>query len=926
MCLRKTLWSELLILRQSTTVMWMVIGDFNVVLRAHESSGGGTPNRSSCEDFRSVIELCNFQHLDTSGAFFTWSRGLGPRPIERRLDRSLCDETWFNSWPYTSCIAFPRVVSDHNCLLFSAHKAVSTGPRPFRFQSMWCLHPSFMNLVENCWSGLTPIGCLMYVTLQKLKALKLCLKHWNLSVFGNVHKNLEDACSKLSDIQLAIASSGDSESLIEEVVAKDVVLEASHKQESFWKDRARVKWLTEGDKCTAFFHAYARNKSARTRINYLQDGEALLTDSQDIVDHVVNFYQSLYSADTTSSGIKDICASIPSLVSREESSMLVSTPTPEEIHDAVFSMDPSSSPGLDGFPGYFYQKCWSIIGQDVVAFVQYFFQNNWLLPNVNSNFIVLISKVEDAIQVSQFRPIALANFLFKIIPKILATRLGPIASRIISPQQTVFLNGHRITESIGMSQKALIDCAKQILEIPLPNTPESDILIWENSSSGLFSFSDGYELVRLHFEKSDWASSVWRSFIPPRYSVLAWRIFHLKLPTDDQLQRRGIPIVSVKLFLRNLKIFGLSVVSLFLWLSGSLITSFGLIISNPLLYSKVLSSMGVIPIVKHRNAPRIVLWHPPLIPWLKLNTVGFFKGNLGLDGCGEVFRDSFGVEFAFHFGWHHIWLESDSIAILQCISSSSFVPPWPLRIAWHNCLTRIQHISFTCSHILRKGNSVADRFANLGLASSSLHWHATPPPENEEQGCAECWPSVTGLALRPPHLAHAALPCQGASLINRDNDWFRPALGSSGDRLQTPTSLCRDGLVPSSALSPRPATSSPNSTGSACLNSKGTARMPLHSLILERNPAYPCSLTTSVAHNDTPKTGRDTRQSRDDHHAHIKSLQQAQMCRQCPYHVVLLVSSQWPTSRPSKPTVTSAPHYITTCLPYFSSLPDKTAL
>lgn len=40
-----------------------------------------------------------------------------------------------------------------------------------------------------------------------------------------------------------------------------------------------------------------------------------------------------------------------------------------------------------------------------------------------------------------------------------------------------------------------------------------------------------------------------------------------------------------------------------------------------------------------------------------------------------------GVEFAFHFGWHHIWLESDSTAVLQCLSFSSFVPPWPLSIA-----------------------------------------------------------------------------------------------------------------------------------------------------------------------------------------------------------------------------------------------------
>ena len=171
--------------------------------------------------------------------------------------------------------------------------------------------------------------------------------------------------------------------------------------------------------------------------------------------------------------------------------------------------------------------------------------------------------------------------------------------------------------------------------------------------------------------------------------------------------------------------------------------------------SKILSSLGVTPISKRQVSPRMVLWHPPILPWIKLSTDGLAKGNPGPAACGGVFRDSFGhfiggycqglgtqtsffselmaviigVEFAFQYGWHHLWLESDSTAVLQCLSSSSFIPPWPLRIAWYNCLARIRHITFTCSHVLHEGNTVADRFANIGLRSSSLCWHDTPPPE-----------------------------------------------------------------------------------------------------------------------------------------------------------------------------------------------------
>ena len=69
---------------------WLVVGDFNVVLGAHEALGSRSrsPTRGSCEDFKSMIEDCDLVGIRSQGARFTWVRGRSNRTrVERRLDR-----------------------------------------------------------------------------------------------------------------------------------------------------------------------------------------------------------------------------------------------------------------------------------------------------------------------------------------------------------------------------------------------------------------------------------------------------------------------------------------------------------------------------------------------------------------------------------------------------------------------------------------------------------------------------------------------------------------------------------------------------------------------------------------------------------------------------------------------------------------------
>ena len=62
----------------------------------------------------------------------------------------------------------------------------------------------------------------------------------------------------------------------------------------------------------------------------------------------------------------------------------------------VFEMHPLKAPRPDGMPGLFYTHYWSIVADQLVAAVQSFFREGWLLRELNHTYITLIPKVQGA--------------------------------------------------------------------------------------------------------------------------------------------------------------------------------------------------------------------------------------------------------------------------------------------------------------------------------------------------------------------------------------------------------------------------------------------------------------------------------------------------------------------------------------------------
>nr|GEZ52346.1 hypothetical protein [Tanacetum cinerariifolium] len=128
-----------------------------------------------------------------------------------------------------------------------------------------------------------------------------------------------------------------------------------------------------------------------------------------------------------------------------------------EVKNAMFEIEDSKAPGLDGYTARFYKSAWSIIGKDICKAVQDFFMNGKLLGEVNATLISLVPKVQNRDKVSDFRPIACCNVLYKCISKIITNRLKGVLGRLVHESQSAFIAGRHITDNILRAREVALE-------------------------------------------------------------------------------------------------------------------------------------------------------------------------------------------------------------------------------------------------------------------------------------------------------------------------------------------------------------------------------------------------------------------------------------------------------------------------------------
>ncbi|KAJ9542202.1 LOW QUALITY PROTEIN: hypothetical protein OSB04_028708 [Centaurea solstitialis] len=435
---KKVLWNKIMAeLHAEPDADWVVCGDFNEVHCIEERKGSSFDPRGARIFYNFIImsSLIDKIHLDE--LFLHEVKQIGQIPRQPEICGYLDFRLLTGASP-VSLGPFPILLDS---------KTVDFGPTPFKLFNSWLSKPDFVELVKEKWNENRPefeTFSKIEKLSRKLRYLKTHIKEW----IAKSRKAADDECNTLKHKIGAIDLLAELNTM-DDNTAKERVKYTARLNDLLAdklrdiKQKAKVRWLVDGDDNTRFFHGIVNKKMKSLRIHGLNLNGSWESDPDRI------------KAATREHPVRPVINSSLFKKISDSQRRWLETPFSEQVvKEVVWNCGYNKAPGSDGFTLEFVRKFWIVVGKDFFEAVKFFEINRQINPGSNSSFITLIPKVSDPLTLDDYRPINLIGCINKIISKVLAERLKCVLSSVISNTQTAFIKGRSILDGLLMAKKA----------------------------------------------------------------------------------------------------------------------------------------------------------------------------------------------------------------------------------------------------------------------------------------------------------------------------------------------------------------------------------------------------------------------------------------------------------------------------------------
>ena len=229
--------------------------------------------------------------------------------------------------------------------------------------------------------------------------------------------------------------------------------------------RSKARWAAEGEKVTKYFCNLEKRHYISKHMYKLDTGDGrILEKTDEMLQETKMFYKNLYTEKTVSNvDLNEYCA-VPKLT-EEEAQSLEGLITLEEATHALKEMKNGKSPGTDGMTAEFFKVFWRQLGGFVVRSLNEGFHKKQMSITQREGIIICIPKGDKPREhLNNWRPISLLNITYKIGSSCIASRLKTVLPKLIDEDQTGFIQGRYIGDTIRL----LYDIIYYLKENELP--------------------------------------------------------------------------------------------------------------------------------------------------------------------------------------------------------------------------------------------------------------------------------------------------------------------------------------------------------------------------------------------------------------------------------------------------------------------------
>ena len=438
-------------------------GDFNLILNVKLDADGRNPTlKSNSMKSLNILTMENdlvdiWRIRNPESNRYTWRK---KTPMtQRRLDYFFVSDSFQDSVHEVEILT--GIQSDHSPIRIQCRSLEEErrGPSHWKFNNSLLLDSEYIELANSEISDL-----LDPMTLQtsdprvkweffKYNIRKLTIKY---SKERAKHRresraNLEKRVKFYEDN----LNSNSDDSFLKEYQDAKVELETmyNHITEGIiiW---SRCDWYELGEKSSRYFLGLEKRNKTKTHLRNLVTGNEVdeITDPKHIRSELKSFYSNLYkrrSMKTEAECLEYLNSiNIPCLTDSDTQSC-EGRLTVKECWDALRSMKNNKSPGNDGITKEFFEYFGGKLGSFLVSTLNHSFEKGELSASQKQAIITLIKKKDkDKRLIKNWRPISLINVDIKVASKAIANRLKAVIHNLISVDQTAYVKGRFIGESI----------------------------------------------------------------------------------------------------------------------------------------------------------------------------------------------------------------------------------------------------------------------------------------------------------------------------------------------------------------------------------------------------------------------------------------------------------------------------------------------